>query len=539
MKKYKILKLKSGEDIIGTVRISRDGNIKIHRPMIFKSMVQPEEIFDDPFNNNWEQIKKSEGLSPNFRRQVNRLEKSFMGHDDSKSKKLDPLDLTGYSLFQIVQPPYNILYLAQLYDVSPYHHSAVNAKAANVVGLGYKFEETWRTKQKVESVLDNPKKLDKIRAKLEQSKEELRDYLESMNSEDSFIENMKKVFVDLESTGNAYLEVGRTSTGKIGYLGHIPTQTMRIRRHRDGFVQVVYNRYTFFRNFGDTETPDQIGTDPNPNEVIHFKVFTPSNTYYGVPDVLSAKNAVAGDEFAQRFNLDYFENKAVPRYIITVKGAKLTADSERKLLEFFQTGLRGRNHRTLYIPLPSDGDQGRVEFKMDPIEAGVQDSSFKNYAVENRDRILLSHRVPVSKLGMPANVSLANAKDADKTFKEQVCRPRQEELEFKINKIISEFTDAFTLRFNELALTDEETQSRIDDRYLKDQVLLPNEVRARKGLAPISTGDTVLVLNPKQATDAISDASGNKTRDQNRTINAPDKMGTGRNPKGEGSQEGN
>jgi capsid portal protein len=70
---------------------------------------------------------------------------------------------------------------------------------------------------------------------------------------------------------------------------------MRIRRHRDGFVQVVYNRYTYFRNFGDTTTQDQIGTDPRPNEVIHFKKYTPTNTYYGVPDTLSAKNAVAGD----------------------------------------------------------------------------------------------------------------------------------------------------------------------------------------------------------------------------------------------------
>ena len=498
-----------------------------------------EHDFGDPFNASWDEIKKADGLSPNFRRQVNRIQKSFTGVGDAKSKKLDPLDLTGYSLFQIVQPPYNILYLAQLYDISPYHHSAVNAKAANVVGLGYKFENTWDTTSKIELAMDNPKKLDKLRSKIEGLKEELRSFLESLNSDDSFTETMKKIFVDLESTGNAYMEVGRTSTGKIGYIGHIPTTTMRIRRHRDGFVQVVYNRYTFFRNFGDTETPDQIGTDPQPNEVIHFKVFTPSNTYYGVPDVLSAKNAVAGDEFAQRFNLDYFENKAVPRYIITVKGAKLTADSERKLLEFFQTGLKGRNHRTLYIPLPSDGEQGRVEFNMEPIEAGIQDSSFRNYAVENRDRILLSHRVPVSKLGMPANVSLANAKDADKTFKEQVCRPRQEELEFKINLIIKEFTDAFVLRFNELALTDEETQSRIDDRYLKDQVILPNEVRARKGLPPISTGDAVLVLNPKQASDAASDASGNKTRDQNRTLNAPDKMGTARNAKGEGPQEGN
>jgi len=496
-----------------------------------------QETFEDPFNQTWAEIKKSDGISPNLRRQASRLEKSFTGQGDAKSKKLDPLDLTGYSLFQIVQPPFNVLYLAQLYDVSPYHHSAVNAKAANVVGLGYKFDNTWATTSKIEEVMDNSKKLDKLRGKLEQAKEELRNYLESLNSDDSFIENMKKVFIDLESTGNAYLEVGRTSTGKIGYIGHIPTTTMRIRRHRDGFVQVVYNRYTFFRNFGDTETPDQIGTDPQPNEVIHFKVFTPSNTYYGVPDIMSAKNAVAGDEFAQRFNLDYFENKAVPRYIITVKGAKLTADAERKLLEFFQTGLRGRNHRTLYIPLPSDGEQSRVEFNMEPIEAGVQDSSFKNYAVENRDRILIAHRVPISKIGMPQGVSLANAKDADKTFKEQVCRPRQEELEFKINLIIREFTDAFVLRFNELALTDEETQSRIDDRYLKDQVITPNEVRARKGMAPLEGGDDVLIINPKAAQDSVSDASGNKTRSQDRVLNAPDKMGTARNAKGEGRQQ--
>jgi len=514
-----------------------DGTVYAYNGQDYNLVTKSEDTFPDPFDVTWDEIKKSEGINENLRRRANRLEKSFTGQGDAKSKKLDPLDLTGYSLFQIVQPPYNMLYLAQLYDISPYHHSAVNAKAANVVGLGYKFENTWSTTQKIEEVMDNNKKLDKLRSKIEQSKVALREYVEGLNSDDSFIETMKKVYIDLESTGNAYLEVGRTTNGKIGYLGHIPTTTMRIRRHRDGFVQVVYNRYTFFRNFGDTETPDQIGTDPQPNEVIHFKVFTPSNTYYGVPDILSAKNALAGDEFAQRFNLDYFENKAVPRYIITVKGAKLTADSERKLLEFFQTGLKGRNHRTLYIPLPSDGENSRVEFNMEPIEAGVQDSSFKNYAVENRDRILIAHRVPVSKIGMPQGVSLANAKDADKTFKEQVCRPRQEELEVKINRIIQEITTDFVLRFNELALTDEETQSRIDDRYLKDQVITPNEVRARRGMAPLSGGDEVLIINPKAMQDAASDASGNKTRSQDRTLNAPDKMGTARNAQGEGRQQ--
>jgi len=494
---------------------------------------EPSSAFEDPFAKSWDDLSKLDGISPNFKRKTARIAKAYTGLDGAKSKKLDPLDLTGYSLFQIVQPPYNLMYLAQLYDISPFHHAAVNAKAANVVGLGYHFEETQKTLDRIEDVIVDEKKLDKFRRKIMKAKTDLTDYLESMNSDDSFLRIMRKIYIDLETTGNAYLEIGRTNSGRIGYVGHIPTITMRIRRHRDGFVQVVYNRYTYFRNFGDTTTLDQIGTDPQPNEVIHFKKYTPTNTYYGLPDILSAKNAVAGDEFATRFNLDYFENKAVPRYIITVKGAKLSADSERKLLEFFQTGLRGRNHRTLYIPLPSDGENSRVEFKMEPVEAGVQDSSFRNYAIENRDRILMSHNVPISKIGTAQGMSLGGAKDADKTFKEQVCRPAQRELEQKINLIIREFTDAFVLKFDELTLTDEQTQSKIDEVYLRTQVIMPNEVRVRRGLPPRQGGDSPVVLTAQAAAEQRTQQSGNRERDQQRATNASDFEGD-RNAQGEG-----
>lgn len=491
------------------------------------------DSYDDPFMKSWDDLSKLDGLSTNFKRKASRMTKAYTGLDDAKSKKLDPLDLTGYSLFQIVQPPYNLMYMAQLYDISPFHHAAVNAKAANVVGLGYHFEETPALLDKIEDALSDPKKLDKLRRKIMRGKKDLEDYLESMNSDDSFLRIMEKIYIDYETTGNAYMEIGRTSTGKIGYIGHIPTITMRIRRHRDGFVQVVYNRYTYFRNFGDSTTIDQIGTDPQPNEVIHFKKYTPTNTYYGVPDILSAKNAVAGDEFATRFNLDYFENKAVPRYIITVKGAKLSADSERKLLEFFQTGLRGRNHRTLYIPLPSDGENSRVEFKMEPVEAGIQDSSFHNYTQENLNRILMAHNTPITKIGGADVGGLAAAAAADKMFKEQICRPAQDRLEQKINMVIREFTDAFVLRFDELTLTDEITQSKIDEVYLRMQVAVPNEIRVRKNLPPRAGGDEPVKIGAAAAAEENTQASGNRQRDQQRNMNASDTEGE-RNPKGEG-----
>jgi HK97 family phage portal protein len=312
---------------------------------------------------------------------------------------------------------------------------------------------------------------------------------------------------------------------------------MRVRRLRDGFIQLLYGKAVFFRNFGDQETENPIsGGLDRPNEIIHFKKYTPMNNYYGIPDIVAAQNAMAGNEFAGKYNLDYFENKAVPRYIITVKGAKLSPDSERKLLEFFQVGLKGKNHRSLYVPLPADSPDNKVEFKMEPVEAGVQDSSFNTYRRSNRDEILLSHRVPINKIGTPEGINLAAARDADKTFREQVCRPAQDILEKKLNKMISEMTDALTLKFNELTLTDEDTQSKIDERYLRMQVITPNEVRIRKGMVPIDGGDNVVELKPQQQSEIRTQANGNRLRDQNRQSNSPDLSGEGRNAQGDGRQ---
>ena len=162
-----------------------------------------ETDFDDPFLAKAEELLKIENLNPNFRRNASRkLNKSYTGLDDAKSKKLDPLDLTGYSLFQIVQPPYNVMYLAQLYDVSPYHHAAIDAKVSNTVGLGYKFVETQKVLDKLEDASENEPILEKVRRKISRARVMMRDKVESLNSDDSFEEVLRKVYKDLETTGN-------------------------------------------------------------------------------------------------------------------------------------------------------------------------------------------------------------------------------------------------------------------------------------------------------------------------------------------------
>ena len=500
--------------------------------------LKKDEISNDPFAASLEDLKKVRGLGSSFKRKMNReFSKAFTGVDGiGTQQNLLAQAITGYAMFDLVEPPYNLEYLSKVYEISTYNYAAINAKVANIVGLGYDFVETKKTNDAFDSITDD-KSLERARRKLSKLRQDIHSWLDTTNDEDTFTQTLIKVFTDYEATGNGYIEIGRTTAGNIGYIGHIPAKTMRVRRLRDGFIQLLYGKAVYFSNFGDTETENPIaGQEDRPNEIIHLKKYTPMNNYYGVADIIAAQVSLAGNELSGRYNLDYFENKAVPRYIITVKGAKLSPESERKLLEFFQVGLKGKNHRSLYIPLPGDTPDSKTEFKMEPVEANPQESSFNVYRKSNRDEILLAHRVPINKIGTPEGVNLAVARDADKTFKEQVCRPAQMILEKKLNKIFEEKTDALSLKFNELTLTDEDTQSKIDERYLRMQVITPNEVRIRKGMIPLDGGDVVVELKGPAASEQAAVAGNTRQRSQDRQATAPDKSGEGRNAKGDGRQ---
>jgi PBSX family phage portal protein len=503
----------------------------------------------DPFNKNWEELQKYSGLDQNFRRRVARqVSKAITPTEayldsanavpsgvDAGSKALNPGTVyrNGYGLFDVITPPYNMYELANFYDTSFANHAAIDAKVENIVGLGYRFDIADRTALRLE-MSEDALATDRARNRIERAKIELRDWLENLNDDDSFTKIMEKVYTDVEATGNGFIEVGRTIKGEIGYIGHIPATTVRVRRLNDGFLQIIGQAVVYFRNFG-ANNPNPVTADARANEIIHIKSYSPLNTYYGIPDIVSAMPSLIGDQLASRYNIDYFENKAVPRYIITLKGAKLSGDAEDKMFRFLQTGLKSQSHRTLYIPLPGDTDQNKVEFKMEPIENGIQDGSFKEYRKQNRDDILIAHQVPISKLG-GSESGLAAALSQDRTFKEQVARPAQHHLEKVVNKIIKEKTDVLELKFNELTLTDEIAQSQILERYVKTQVMTPNEARTALDLPQRKDGDVPFVMTPRQATDARANLAGNRQRDAERTNSQSDGEATldGRNPQGEG-----
>jgi len=521
--------------------------IKTDDPVIEEDLFKKQ----DPFNRPWNDLRVLKGIDNNFRRRSDRaIAKSAelssgykdsakagkSGLDGARSKEINPGEVfrNGYGMFDVITPPWNLYELANYYDTSFANHAAIDAKVENIVGLGYDFDISARTILRLE---DNPdeQSVSRARRRIERTKIELRDWLENLNDTESFVQTLTKFYTDVQATGNGYLEIGRTTKGEIGYVGHIPSTTIRARRLKDGYVQIIGQKVVYFRNFG-ARNPNPITDDPRPNEIIHYKEYSPLNTFYGVPDIMSAISSLHGDQLASQYNIDYFGNKAVPRYVVTLKGAKLSSEAEDKMFRFLQTSLKGQSHRTLYIPLPGDSDTNKVEFKMEPIESGVQEASFKEYRIQNRDEILIAHQVPLSKIGGGDSSSIAAAMAQDRTFKEQVSRPAQRNLEKVIGRIIREKTDLIEFKFNELTLTDEIAQSQIIERYVKTQVMTRNEAREALGLPQHPSGDDFFEMSSRQSADSRANLAGNRERDAERSNNQSDGPGTisGRNPGGEG-----
>ena len=372
---------------------------------------------------------------------------------------------------EVVEPPYDLDALAQLYETNATHKACVDAKVVNTVGLGYRFVPA--TGQKDKASLDNLALLERL--------------LAQCNPDMTFTEVMRTTWTDVECLGNGYIEITRNSLGQIDGFYHVPATTARVKPDGSGFVQLRDGHKRHFRPLGAADAEEPNTNEPQ-NEIIHFKKYTPQSGYYGIPDIVAALTAAAGDKAAREYNLDFFEHNAVPRMAIIVEGGQLSNDLLRQIQHYMETEIKGQGHKTLVLDVPGSDVKVRIE----PLTVGVaDDAAFLNYRRANRDEILMVHRVPPSKITIVENANLANSRDQDKTFREQVVRPEQRRIEYRINRMIREQMGIgdWEFTFREADLGEEREQAEIARIYSDIGAWTIDEIRSRQGLQPLVSAD--------------------------------------------------
>ncbi|WP_254768225.1 phage portal protein [Salinilacihabitans rarus] len=368
-----------------------------------------------------------------------------------------------------VLPPFDPAKLAKLLEVNTTHAKCVYSKARNVAGYGLE-------------IVPHPD--------IEDPDETQREVAENfwfgadstwqvgpVSSERSTPADVLEMgWIDYEGIGWLSLEVLTTMDGTPIGLAYVPAMTVRRRKDEPGYAQLREGRITYYGAFGDRyrgleptiadgagdepptvtyetdgdadEAPQFVdaesgdsGPDINSqnqaNELIFKRNHSPLYTYYGAPDIIPGLPTIEADDAARDFNIDFFENNAVPRLAIIVEGGELTQGARQDIHDLLH-GMKDQDHRTVILEVEKllettdgitmDDDADDLAIRVEPLTVGInEDASFQDFRDRNEHEILKTHEVPPIEAGqIKSGAFSTDAQAQRKGYIETVIRPKQE-----------------------------------------------------------------------------------------------------------------
>ncbi len=218
--------------------------------------------------------------------------------------------------------------LASFYNESTYHREAVSVKARDVIGHGWFLEQEFGEDENPTSADANEALLDNFfrdgavegftQFEIKGMTPEGVSPLAPVNTlgpgepiplYSNLNDVMEKILIDYDTVGNGYLVVIRDdkANGVPTWYSHIQSSRMKIHRDRLRFRWSVGNQTHWFKRWGvsadvDIKTGDyfEFGALPmerRASEVIHFANYTPTDSYYGLPEITPAVGAMVMESF--------------------------------------------------------------------------------------------------------------------------------------------------------------------------------------------------------------------------------------------------
>jgi PBSX family phage portal protein len=363
---------------------------------------------------------------------------------DSQSPTQKTTDDAGLSE-GVIARPYDFATLLEAWQVNPWHQRAINIKVLAAVGLGYNIAQNGEVDEK------------------------LRDWWNKLWG-GGFKREVLKLSQDYETFGNAYIEVART--GKtVSACYHVPAITMYATT--TGYRQDWNNKKVDFVAFGTAP-----GTE---REILHIKQYSPKASIYGVPDWVSALNAIILDANSTEWNIAFFNNNCMPSWAIIVKDGGITPDVEQEIKEFFVRAHKGvgNSHKTMLM----SANGSEVIFQR--LQADNKDMSFERLKETCRNEVACAHGVPPRLLGIITAGQLGGGGEFEwqlKFFKEGIIMARQNAFEDALSLLMPE---GASIRFAEMDVTNLKEDVNAYVSLVGSGIMEPNEARDGLGYAPI------------------------------------------------------
>lgn len=311
-----------------------------------------------------------------------------------------------------VSRPISVDELIELSYTDPYHMRAIKLKAETTTSIIGDEEST------------NPA--------YHVAPEELA-FLDSMivNSQfNSFREFAKALFIDYGIAGEWFAECEHDNLGRPKYLYHVPVNSMSVIYKKDAYRERLYKQETTRK----TETLAAYGAKGETNTILHMVEYTPLNEFYGLPDWLAALEKLRLDDSLTRYLAAFFENGAVPDFVVFLKHFPTDLKAKKKIVEGFKNNRGVRNaHRIAVLECPTGGD---IDIK--PLASPLKDFDFSGMEEICKKSVITAHGVPPRHMGEVVG-SIGGSSDGEAqedSFNDLTISPMQFSFETIINRVL-------------------------------------------------------------------------------------------------------
>jgi PBSX family phage portal protein len=378
----------------------------------------------------------------------------------------------------------------------------IDAYATNIDGTGWELVTEVESEQNTEA--------DETRI------EAVGSFFEEPWPGESFKTQRQQLRVDIEETGNGYLEVMRSATGRVRATRRIDPVDMRMVEYDDAqfvpkrvtrngvdvdlqvrvrerrFAQILGGKMVYFKEFrasrdlnaddGEWAEPGaRLGFGKRATEIIHLKALEDVDTPYGIPRWWSNSPSVIGSRKAEEFNLQFFDSGGVPPILLIVQGGKLAQDAERALRDHFMSTGESRHQAAILEAFAASGDidsSSNVRVTVERFGAErQQDSMFEKYSANSDERVRRSFRLPPIFLGNAADFNFATAFASYTVAEAQVFQPERELFDEKVNlTLLPELENSEGLKFKSKPLSVRDTSQQIAAMRLVKDIVTPHSM---------------------------------------------------------------
>jgi HK97 family phage portal protein len=345
----------------------------------------------------------------------------------------------------------------ETYGKSLYVYACVSKIAEKVGSIDFRLNRITNSKGDIEEIQSH----------------EILDLLYRMNPFYTKAEFIETDVINRKLTGDSFILKLRNNQGRVVELWNI----------RPDLVTIIGDPKNFIGHYelvGATGTKNSI----QPTDMIHIKYPSPLNTFLGMSPLSSAKQRVDTEEYATRYQKDFFLNNARPDGIIEMEGFP-TDDQKGQLRAFWKKQHQGvgKNSKTGFL-------WGNAKYHQ--VSLSQREMDYIESLKFTRDDILVAFKVPKPIVAVTDDVNRANAETAQEIFLNETVIPEMKRFCDKINEelIAPEWGEEYFITFDDPVPVSREMILKEFEVGI-DKWLTINEVRRALNKEPMKGGDVL------------------------------------------------